>query len=162
MLKKRFCRLLLLFMVLGVSKTLCQPVIRIAKEGFDSVYFDFKEFALYSKTSGYDNRFKTVKQCTIQYTSKKMSGKTVTNKNHLPGNIHRLVYKSWQKKIEINITGIVLKADSLNPAERNCPPIRLMVIKKIGLMRFLYGRWRAIPLPFPACYIKSFEQVPAE
>ena len=134
--------------------------IKVAKEARpDSAFFDRKEFALYSKTSGYTNRFKTVKKCTVEYISRRKSGKVFITKNQLPGNLEHAVYHSWCKKIEIKLTGIVLRADSMNPAERNCPPITITVTKRLTLLRFLFGRWGIIT-PIPTYKIVRFDVQP--
>ena len=122
--------------------------IKVKKEmATDSIFFDNKERSLYSKTSGYENRFKTLKQCNVIYTSKRKSGTIVLRKNRISQPIEDLFY-TRTKKIEIKFSEIVLRADSLNPNERKCPPITITICNKRDF-HFYFGARGRIIWPFP-------------
>jgi hypothetical protein len=115
----------------------------------DSVFYDFEKRALYSKTSGYDNRFKTLKQCTLSYSTKRKSGTLVMKKSKLPSEVKDIL-SSKSKEIVLKFTDIVLLADSLNPNERKCPNLTITRTKKLGFFRIAIGGWFGIPTPFPS------------
>lgn len=121
----------------------------------DSVFFDNQEFALYSKTSGYINRFKTIKQCKFEYISKKKSGELILKKNHLPKDVTSLVKQLRCKKIELKFSDIVLLADSLNFSERKCPPLTITISKRRSFWLPI-GPGR-IPWPIPFYYIRTIK-----
>jgi len=113
----------------------------------DSAYFDWKEFSLYSKTSGYDNRFKTLKQCTLTFKTRSKSGTIVLKKNKLPKTIEKITDKK-SLKIVLKFTDIVLLADSLNQTERKCPPFTITVHYKRSWWLY-FGPRGKIPSPIP-------------
>lgn len=120
----------------------------------DSVFFDWNEFSLYSKTSGYDNRFRTLKQCTLTYKTRSKSGETVLKKNKLPKTIEKITEKK-SLKVVLKFTDIVLLADSLNPLERKCPPFTITVYYKRSWW-FYFGPRGKIPSPIPTLkYVKT-------
>ncbi len=147
--------LIFLTLVLRLAGSAQTPdIITIKKVYTDSVFFDPEEFALYSKTSGYKNRFKTLKQCTLTYSTKRKSGVFIIKKNKLSREIKEL---SGLKRLEIEFkfTGIVLLADSANPIERVCPPFTITFHKAKVPIHFLFGSSGDIPLPF-----RSWQQLP--
>ena len=126
--------------------------IKVQKESVtDSAYFDFNEFALYSKTSGFSNRFKTIKKCRVEYTSRKKSGEFELKNNYLPKTFRKTIEKLRVKKIELKFSNIILISDSLNTTERKCPPFSYIVYKKRSFT-WLVGAW-VIPWPIPSYYI---------
>ncbi len=126
--------------------------LKVQKESeTDSAYFDFKDFALYSKTSGFSNRFKTIKKCKVEYTSRKKSGEFELKNNYLPKTFKKTIEKLRVKKIELRFSNIILVADSSNTTERKCPPFSYTVHKKRSFT-WAVGAW-AIPWPIPSYYI---------
>lgn len=113
----------------------------------DSVFYDPQERAFYSKTSGYSNRFKTLKQCNVIYESKKSSGTVKLRSNKLTTNVLDLFNKKT-RKMTVKFTDIVLKADSLNSKERKCPSIIMTFYRKPDY-HFYYGARFKCPWPFP-------------
>ena len=113
----------------------------------DSVFFDEQENSLYSKTSGYANRFKTLKHCNVIYKSKRRSGTITLRKNELSQQVEALFYVKT-KKMEIKFTDIILYSDSLNANERKCPPLTITVYKKRDFHFYFGSRGRIIsPIP---------------
>ncbi|MEP7265148.1 MAG: hypothetical protein ABI772_11650, partial [Bacteroidota bacterium] len=120
-----------------------------AKKGIytDSTYFDAKEFALYSNTSGFENRFSTLKQCTLTYNTRKRNGLIILKKNKLPKTIEKIVYER-SPKVVLKFTDIILLADSLNPSERKCPPFTVTYHYKRSWWLY-FGASVRIPSPIP-------------
>ncbi len=113
----------------------------------DSIFFDGQENSLYSMTSGYKNRFNTLKHCNVLYTSKRKSGTIALRKNKLSQAIDDLFYVKT-KKMEIKFTDIILRSDSLNANERKCPPLTITIYKKRDFHFYFGPRGRIIsPIP---------------
>lgn len=113
----------------------------------DSIFFDERERAFYSKTSGYENRFKTMKQCNVTYASRKKNGTISMRKNKLSPAVEKL-FDTKTKKMEIRFTEIILLPDSLNPKERAGTPITITVYRKLKFFRFYFGMRGSIITPF--------------
>jgi hypothetical protein len=121
--------------------------IKITLAYTDSFFFDRAECALFSKTSGSENRFKTLKQCTLIYKARNKSGVIVLKKNKLPKTIEKLIDNRC-RKIELKFTDIVLAADDLNPTERKCPPFTITYYYRRSWW-FYFGVSGKIPSPIP-------------
>jgi hypothetical protein len=152
---KKMRSLLFYLFLFSVAFLSSQPItIKVKKEKLekndratDSVFYDHKERSLYSKTSGYENRFNTLKLCHVNYESKKKSGTIVLHSNKLSESVVNLFYERAKKMI-IKFNDITLKADSLNSQDRKCPSIIITVLKK-RVFRFAFGPRFSIPWPFP-------------
>ncbi len=122
--------------------------IKLEKEPVsDSVFIDWKNKSLYSKTSGFENRFKTLKRCAVVYSSKWKSGKIILYTNKFSQQITNLFYAK-AKKMEIRFVDIVLRQDSLNSKERSCPPILITINRKRDFHLY-YGVSGKVFFPIP-------------
>jgi hypothetical protein len=146
--QKLFILLLTIFLQTFLFGQTTPKIIKVKKSTHtDSAYFDGKEFSLFSKTSGFENRFKTLKQCTLTYKTRKNSGVTILKKNKLPKTIEKITDKKSLKVI-LKFTDIVLLADSLNPTERKCPSFTVTYHYKRSWW-FYFGARGKIPSPIP-------------
>jgi hypothetical protein len=125
----------------------------ISKLQSDSVFFDFKEFALYSKTQNFNDRFKTIKQCRVAYTCRKKSGSFLIHNNYLPKSFLEKIRKLRVTKIELKFSNIILNSDQDNSSERNCPDFTYIIHKK-PCFKLGVGAWW-IPCPIPSYPIKN-------
>ena len=142
-------KILASFLIFSSSLFFSQTTsIKVRKDlAIDSLFYDATAMAFYSKNSGFENRFKTLKHCRVSYESKKHSGTTVLNSNKLPYSITDLFYKKT-KKITIRFTDIILKADSLNKDERKSPSIIWTITRRRDFHMY-FGASGKIPFPIP-------------
>lgn len=146
--QKQSLVIIILFSLTNLFAQTTPNKIKVKKPTYtDSAYYDGKEFSLFSKTSGYNNRFKTLKQCTLTYITRKKSGTIVLKQNKLPKSIDRITDKRTLK-IVFKFTDIILLADSLNPSERKCPPFTMTFHFKRSWW-FYFGPRGKIPSPIP-------------
>jgi hypothetical protein len=83
----------------------------------ETIKFDLRKFALYSDNLDSNSRFTTIKSCTVNYKSKKKSGKFKLNSNYLPRKAIVTLNDLRTKEIELTFSNIVLADDSLKETE---------------------------------------------
>jgi hypothetical protein len=96
----------------------------------ETIKFDLRKFALYSEMLDSNSRYTTIKSCTVNYKSKKKSGKFKLNSNYLTRKAIVTLNDLRTKEIELTFSNIVLADDSLKETENLVRDFKYTIYKK--------------------------------